>query len=52
MPALLQFENYMDKIISEIQSFPSDAAIWQVPPGIANSAGIWVYILPATCFIL
>ena len=39
MPALLQFEKYLDKIIGEIQSFPSDDSIWQVPPGIANSAG-------------
>ena len=39
MPTLLQFENYLDNIIGEIQSFPSDDALWQVPPGIVNSAG-------------
>lgn len=39
MAALFQFENYLNQLVLELESFPSEESIWQVPAGIANSPG-------------
>jgi hypothetical protein len=39
MAALFQFENYLNQLELELESFPSEESIWKVPAGIANSPG-------------
>lgn len=39
MAALFQFENYLNQLVLELESFPSEESIWKVPSGIANSPG-------------
>jgi hypothetical protein len=39
MAALFQFENYLNQLVLELESFPSEESIWKVPAGIANSPG-------------
>ncbi len=39
MAALFQFENYINQLKNEIDTFPDDHSLWHVYPGISNSAG-------------
>lgn len=39
MATLKQFEDYLDRIITEINSFPDDKSLWVVPVGVLNSPG-------------
>lgn len=39
MAALFQFENYLNQLKLEIDSFPNDTSLWMVPKGVSNSPG-------------
>lgn len=39
MAALFQFENHLNQLKTEIESFPNDASLWMIPKGVSNSPG-------------
>jgi hypothetical protein len=34
-----QFKNNLLRLHQQVKAFPDDAALWRVPPGVANAAG-------------
>ena len=39
MAALFQFENYLEQLKKEVESFPDDQSLWAIHEGISNSPG-------------
>lgn len=40
-----RFQKYLQQLKSEIQAFPSEESLWQIPEGVLNSAGTITYHL-------